>query len=59
MGVAVGTALLPLLARQIKSNNDAAALDSQNRAIELALLLTLPAAAALLDTAAHYWSVAG
>lgn len=47
VGVAVGTALLPLLARQIKSNDDAAALDSQNRAIELALLLTLPAAAAL------------
>jgi len=47
VGVAVGTALLPLLARQIKSGAAEAALDSQNRAMEFALLLTLPAAAAL------------
>ena len=47
VGVAVGTALLPLLSRQIKAGDNTAALDSQNRAIEFALLLTLPAAAAL------------
>ena len=47
VGVAVGTALLPLLARQIKAGDTDAALDSQNRAIEFALLLTLPAAVAL------------
>lgn len=47
VGVAVGTALLPLLSRQIKAGENQAALDSQNRAIEFALLLTLPAAAAL------------
>ncbi|HAD86833.1 MAG TPA: murein biosynthesis integral membrane protein MurJ [Rhodospirillaceae bacterium] len=48
VGVAVGTALLPLLARQLKAGEDAAALNSQNRGMEFALLLTLPAAAACL-----------
>jgi len=47
VGVAVGTALLPTLSRQVRADNVAAAHDSQNRAIEFALLLTLPAAAAL------------
>ncbi len=47
VGVAVGTALLPLLSRQIKAGDDEKAQDSQNRAVEFALLLTLPAAAAL------------
>ncbi len=48
IGVGVGTALLPLLSRQIRSEASAAALDSQNRALEFALLLTIPAAAALM-----------
>ncbi len=48
IGVAVGTALLPLLARQLRAGDTAAALKSQNLAIELALLLTLPAALALI-----------
>ena len=48
IGVGVGTALLPLLSRQIRSEEAAAALDSQNRALEIALLLTIPAAAALM-----------
>jgi putative peptidoglycan lipid II flippase len=48
IGVGVGTALLPLLSRQIRSEQAAAALDSQNRALEFALLLTIPAAAALM-----------
>ena len=48
IGVAIGTALLPLLARQLRAGDTAAALRSQNLAIELALLLTLPAAVALI-----------
>jgi len=48
VGVAVGTALLPLLSRQLRAGETAAAVDSQNRAIEFVLLLGLPAAAALM-----------
>ena len=48
VGVAVGIALLPLMTRQLRANDDAAAADSLNRSIEFALLLTLPAAAALI-----------
>ena len=48
VGVAVGVALLPLLSRQVKSGREADALASQNRAIEISLLLTLPATAALV-----------
>ncbi len=45
IGAAVGTALLPLLARQLRSGQRLSAHRSMNRAIELALLLCLPAAA--------------
>jgi putative peptidoglycan lipid II flippase len=48
VGVAIGTALLPSLARQIRAGKDAEARDGQNRALELAMLLTLPAAAGLM-----------
>jgi len=48
IGVAVGTALLPLLSRQLRAAEDEAAGRAQNRAIEGALLVTLPAAAALM-----------
>ncbi len=48
VGVAVGTALLPLLSRQLRAGEVEAARDSQNRAVEIALLLTLPSAAALM-----------
>ena len=48
IGVAIGTALLPTLARQIVSKETDTALHSQNRAIEYALLFTLPAAAAFM-----------
>lgn len=44
IGVAVGTALLPLMSRQLRSGEDDGAVHSQNRGIELALLLTIPAA---------------
>jgi len=48
VGVAVGTALLPLLSRQLTAGNEQAAMHSQNRGLEFALLLTLPAAFALM-----------
>ena len=48
VGVAAGTALLPLLSRQVAAGEEGAAVASLNRAIELILLLSLPAAAALL-----------
>jgi len=48
VGVAIGTALLPLLSRQIKAGSHEAALANQNRAIEFALLLTLPATAGII-----------
>jgi len=48
VGVAVGIALLPLLSRQLRAGNKAAAHDSQNRAIELSMLLSVPAAMALI-----------
>ncbi len=48
IGVATGVALLPLMSRQLGQGDPQAAVSSQNRAIELALLLTVPAAAALV-----------
>ena len=48
VGIAIGTALLPILARQIRAGEDSEALANQNRALEVALVLTLPAAAALI-----------
>ena len=51
IGIGVGTALLPALSRQLGAGNDGAAGHTQNRAIELVLLLTLPAAAALTVSA--------
>ena len=51
IGIGVGTALLPALSRQLGAGNDVAAAHTQNRAIELVLLLTLPAAAALTVSA--------
>jgi putative peptidoglycan lipid II flippase len=47
VGIAVGTAILPSLSRQIRLGHLADAVTTQNRGIELALLLTLPAAMAL------------
>jgi putative peptidoglycan lipid II flippase len=48
IGVAIGTVILPLLSRQLRGGQDGAAAHTQNRAIEMGLLLTLPAAAALI-----------
>jgi putative peptidoglycan lipid II flippase len=47
VGVAIGVVLLPDLSRKLQAGDRPAALDSQNRSLELALLLTLPAAVAL------------
>ena len=57
VGVAVGVALLPLLTQQLLSGDQLGAAESQNRAIEFALYLTLPAAAALIAIAAPIVSV--
>ena len=48
IGVAIGTALLPMLSKQFRTGDIAAAHVSLNRAIELAMLLCLPAAIALI-----------
>ena len=48
IGTAMGTALLPLLSRQARSGQGAAARETLNRAIELCFSLTLPAAFALV-----------
>jgi putative peptidoglycan lipid II flippase len=48
IGTAIGVVLLPDLSRRLREGNEAGALWSQNRALEFGLLLTLPAALALL-----------
>ncbi len=48
IGTAVGTAILPALSRQLRGEDDKAAMEIQNRGIELSLLLSVPAAAALM-----------
>jgi len=48
IGIAMGVVLLPSIARQLRAGHEAQAHASQNRALELSMLLTLPAAAALL-----------
>jgi len=47
LGTAAGTALLPVLSRQVSAGDEAAAHATLNRAIEYALILSLPAALAL------------
>ncbi|MBV8094532.1 MAG: murein biosynthesis integral membrane protein MurJ [Acetobacteraceae bacterium] len=51
IGVAVGTALLPLLSRQVRAGRAQDSIATLNRAIEFALFLTLPAALALMVAA--------
>ena len=51
IGTAVGTALLPLLARQVRAGEAEAAIATLNRALEFALFLTVPAALALAVSA--------
>lgn len=51
IGTALGTALLPVLSRQIRQNDMEEAYKSQNRALELAMFLSVPAALALMALA--------
>ena len=51
IGIGVGTAILPSLSRQISGGDAKSAAHTQNRAMELALLLALPAAVALVISA--------
>lgn len=51
IGIGVGTALLPAMSRLLGGGDEAGAVAQQNRAIELVLLLTLPAAAGLVVAA--------
>lgn len=48
IGIGLGTVLLPLISRQLGEGDEAKAMDTQNRGMELALLLTLPATTALV-----------
>ena len=57
VGIAIGTAILPPLSRQVRTGDAAGAAATQNRGIELALLLTLPAAAGLVVLAQPILSV--
>lgn len=47
IGIAMGVALLPALSRYLRAGEDGRAMDTLNRAAEIAAFLTLPAAAAL------------
>lgn len=51
IGIGVGTALLPTMSRLIGADDAPAAIGQQNRAMELVLILTLPAAAGLVVAA--------
>jgi putative peptidoglycan lipid II flippase len=48
VGIAIGVVLLPTLTRHLADGDEDGALASQNRSLEFALLLTLPAAIALI-----------
>ena len=48
IGIAVGTVLLPEMARRIAAGDEAGARHAQNRAIELTLLLSIPCVVAFL-----------
>ena len=48
IGVAVGTVLLPVIARSLAAGDPERARYDQNRAVEFAMFLTVPAAAALI-----------
>ena len=47
VGIAIGIVLLPDVARQLRAGNHAGVQDSQNRSLEFALFLTIPATLAL------------
>ncbi|MEM7776057.1 MAG: murein biosynthesis integral membrane protein MurJ [Pseudomonadota bacterium] len=47
VGIAIGVVLLPDLSRKLRAGDWSAAIDSQNRSLEFAILLTLPSAVGL------------
>jgi len=47
VGIAIGVVLLPSVARHLRAENHEAVMESQNRSLEFAMLLTVPAAVAL------------
>jgi putative peptidoglycan lipid II flippase len=48
IGIGLGTVLLPTISRQLGGGEEAKAMETQNRGLELALFLTLPATVALI-----------
>ena len=48
IGIGLGTVLLPTISQQLGRGNDSEAMETQNRGLELALFLTLPATVALI-----------
>jgi putative peptidoglycan lipid II flippase len=57
VGIAIGVVLLPDITRHLRAGDEQAIQDSQNRALELAMLLTVPAAVALAVVPAPIVSV--
>ena len=51
VGIAIGMVLLPEIVRRIRMDRDDLAIDSQNRSLELSMLLTIPAAIGLFVAA--------
>lgn len=51
IGIGLGTILLPTISRLLSTGQDQVAMDTQNRGIELALFLTLPATVAFMTAA--------
>ena len=51
IGIGLGTILLPVVSRLLGSGREAEAMETQNRGLELALFLTLPATAAFVFAA--------
>jgi putative peptidoglycan lipid II flippase len=57
VGIAIGVVLLPELSRKLRAGDTAAVQESQNRSLEFALMLTVPAAIALAIAAEPIVSV--
>ena len=47
VGIAIGVVLLPAVSRHLRAGDHSAVMDAQNRSLEFAMLLTVPAAVAL------------
>lgn len=47
VGIAIGVVLLPDISRHLRAGNTASVMDAQNRSLDFAMLLTVPAATAL------------